>query len=323
MTLDRLLVAYVAAYGLVVGIVLGALVIVMTFHVTRARWPAVLMPLLLRVAAAAPVLVVLFVPIALGAGRLYPPHPWNALGFFLARAAVYLTAWTALSIALRRVRDPERLRAIAAPGLLVVAFTGTFAAFDWMMALEGGWVSTVYGLHRLSGGLLGAVAVVAVLAATERRAMNADVVHALGRLLLMAVVLWAYLGFFQVVLVWIADVPHESAFFGARMRGAYRVLAWVLFVGRFAVPLLLLLSRSFKRRPLPLAVLGAWLVVTGAIELAWLVLPARGDAHLHALDVVAFVVVSGAAAIGARLAGGAREAPTPAAVAESARYESP
>ncbi len=322
MTLERLLLAYVAAYGFVVGLVLGALTLVMTFHVTGARWPAVIMPLLLRMTSAAPVLVPLFVPIALAAGWLYPEHPWNARPFFLARAALYLAAWTILAIALRRIEDPVRLRKVSAPGLLVVAFTGTFAAFDWLMALEGGWVSTAYGLYVLSGGFAGALAIACILTAIEHPPMNAAHVHALGRLLLMAVVLWAYLGFFQLMLVWIADVPRESSFFGARSRGAFRVIAWMLVFGHFVAPFLLLLSRPLKRRALPLTAVAAWLVVMDAIDVAWLVLPARGDVSLHPLDAVPFVVVTAAAILWSRLSGPARRAPA-AAVAESLRYESP
>lgn len=322
MTIDRLLLGWVAAYGFVTGIVLGALVLVMTFHVTHARWAAVVMPLLLRVVAATPALILLFVPIALGATRLYPPHPWNALPFFLGRAALYLAAWTTLAVALRRIDDPARLRALSAAGLVVVAFTGSFAAFDWLMALEAGWVSTAYGLVRLSGGLMGAIAIACVLAAIERPPMHAAHVHALGRLLLMAVILWAYLAFFQLMLVWIADVPRESAFFGTRARGALRAVDWLLVVGHFGVPFLLLLSRPLKRHAVPLAVVAAWLVLMDAVECAWLVLPARGDVALHPLDAAPFVLESTVAVLWARFRGGVRRAP-PAVVAEALRYESP
>lgn len=322
MTIERLLLAWVAAYGFLAGILLGALVLVMTFHVTHARWPAVLMPLLLRVVAATPALIVLFVPIALGATRLYPPHPWNALPFFLARAALYLAAWTALALALRRIEDAARLRRISAAGLVIVAFTGSFAAFDWLMALEAGWVSTAYGLYRLSGGLMSAIAIACVLSAIERPPMHASHVHALGRLLLMAVILWAYLAFFQLMLVWIADVPHESAFFGIRARGAFRVIDWLLVVGHFALPFLLLLSRALKRRAAPLAVVAGWLVLMDAVDCAWLVLPAHGEVALHALDAAPLVLVSAAAILWARFAGSVGRA-TPEVVAEALRYESP
>lgn len=40
MMLERTMLAYVAAYGFVVGIVLGALALVMTLHLTNARWAA-------------------------------------------------------------------------------------------------------------------------------------------------------------------------------------------------------------------------------------------------------------------------------------------
>ena len=37
--------------------------------------------------------------------------------------------------------------------------------------------------------------------------------------MLMSVILWAYIAFFQFLLVWIANLPHEVSFYFARSRG--------------------------------------------------------------------------------------------------------
>lgn len=92
-------------------------------------------------------------------------------------------------------------------------------------------------------------------------------------------------------------------------------------LGHFAAPLLLLLSRALKRRALPLAVVAGWLVLMDATDVAWLVLPARGDVAIHPLDAPPFVVVSAIATLWARLTGGGRRAP-PAVLAGALRYES-
>ncbi|MDB5220344.1 MAG: hypothetical protein JWO86_8271, partial [Myxococcaceae bacterium] len=113
-------------------------------------------------------------------------------------------------------------------------------------------------------------------------------------------VLWAYIGFFQFMLVWVGDLPREVTFFVARSRGSFLVIDAVLVLGHFALPFLALLPRPAKRRAGTLAVIAGWLVLMDAVDVAWLVLPAGGD-HVRFLDAAPFLVVSGLAfAHGAR-----------------------
>jgi len=55
-------------------------------------------------------------------------------------------------------------------GLVVVALTLTFAAFDWLMSLEPTWYSTSYGVYVFAGGYLAALALVAVVGTSARAA---------------------------------------------------------------------------------------------------------------------------------------------------------
>ncbi len=358
----RALLAWVAAYGFALATVLGALILVMIFHVTRATWPMILRPLLMATCATMPIFALLFVPIAIGTRLLYPwarpeaatfqgeplsveisealehQRSWNQPTFFLVRAAVYLATWIALAVLLRRSdlargREPEgavglRQRRISAAGLPVVAFTLTFAAFDWFMSLEPGWVANMYGLYFFAGGLASAVSLVTLLAwasTNSGRVVGArpDHFHALGRLMLMATVFWAYIAFFQLMLVWIADLPRESSFYIARSRGAFSSFDALLLFGHFIVPFLALLSRPLKRRPDLLTVIAAWLILMEAVDVAWLVLPSR-SAGVSVLDLAPFLVVGGiAVAYGkGRLMGTARP-DLDATLTESLEYRSP
>jgi hypothetical protein len=330
----RALLAWVAAYGFGVGTALGALLLAMIFHVTGARWPLVLRPRLMSVATTLPIFAVLFVPIALGLHQVFPwardtshleapvqavlehQRMWNEPTFFLARSGFYLATWSFLALLLRRAdaahdRAPSTLtrarqRRISGAGLPIVALTMTFASFDWFMSLEPGWVSNAYGLYFFCGGLVSAISLVAILAWASQRSESEDTslgpshFHALGRLMLMSVVLWAYIGFFQFMLVWVGDLPREVTFFVARSRGSFLVIDAVLVLGHFVLPFLALLPRPAKRRAGTLAVIAGWLVLMDAVDVAWLVLPAGGD-HVRLLDAAPFLVVSGLAfAHGAR-----------------------
>lgn len=356
----RALAAWVAAYAFVLATVLGALILVMVLHVTGARWWRVLRRVVVAVAGTTPLLALFFLPIAGSLELVYPwasPAPdlpesvrhalehqeaWNHPRFFLVRSLFYLATWTALAVLLRRAdaassRAPTAAHAawerkLSAAGLPIVAFTLTFAAFDWFMSLHPGWVSNVFGVYVFTSGLLSALAVIAVASwmASIRGLTDgggADHFHAIGRLTLMAVILWAYIAFFQLLLIWIANLPGEVVFYTTRSRGAWRTVDVVLGLGRFALPFLLLLSRPLKRSPLFLAALGSWLVVTSALDFEWLVVPAV-SAHPSLADAAPFVCVFALAwAYGAHLVytrGRApEERPATAVQRDALRYRSP
>ena len=323
----RALLAWIAAYGFGVATVLGAMVLVMVLHLTDARWWLVLRRVFVATAGTAPLFVLLFVPIGAAFTIVYPweaPPPglsehaaevlehrrvWNLPGFFLARSAFYLATWTVLAVLLRRA-DAAHLehptsagvarseRTVSAVGLPLLGFTLTFAAFDWMMSLQPAWTSNVYGLYVFTSGLVSALAVLAIGSWLAARSglvpdgVGPDHVHAVGRLMLMAVILWAYIGFFQLLLVWIANLPSEAAFYLARSSGSWGAVDVVLFGGRVVLPFFLLLSRPLKRDPARLAIVGVWLVVMSVLDFAWLVIPSMG-AELALFDVLPFVCIGG------------------------------
>lgn len=320
----RALVAWLAAFAFVAATVLAAAILVMIFHVTGARWWRVLRRVFIAVLGTAPLLPIFFLPIAASLDLVYPwesppddlprhveralahQRAWNHPQVFLSRALLYLATWTALAVLLRRadaasLKEPSpanlrRERTISAVGLPLVSFTLTFAAFDWFMSREPGWVSNIFGLYVFASGLVSTLAVVALGSwlATRRDLVSGaspDHFHAVGRLTLMAVILWTYIAFFQLLLVWIANLPAEVSFYATRSRGAWTSVDVLLLFGRFVVPFLALLSRSLKRSPAFLAAAGGWLVVTSALDFEWLVVPAGGRAPSLA-DAAPFVCLS-------------------------------
>lgn len=322
----RALVSWIAAYGFGLSIALGGLALVMVMHATGAKWWRALRPVFYAVAGTTPLFALLFIPIGAGFASVYPwasppPHldaplreallhqqQWNAPLFFLARALFYLAIWTALSVLLRRAdaasvahaseESAETERRLGGVGLPILALTVTFASFDWFMSLEPAWTSNMYGVYVFTSGLLSALAAIAVgtwLAAGRGLldGVRADHLHALGRLMLMALILWAYIAFFQLLLYWIADIPREVTFYAARAHGMWAAVDWVLVFGRFALPFLLLLSRPLKRRPSMLAGVGVWLLLMGALDFAWLVLPSWYGARLSWPDAAPFACVTG------------------------------
>ncbi len=164
------------------GISLGCLAILMLQHATRGRWGLVLRHILEAAARTLPVSALLFVPVLLGMGFLYPwldpaqlqlpehpsheqqhvhdllvnKQPYLSLTFFLVRAVIYFAIWIGLAFVLTRLserneREPspalrQRLRTISGPGMALYGLTVSLAAVDWIMSMEPLWWSTIFGV---------------------------------------------------------------------------------------------------------------------------------------------------------------------------------
>jgi hypothetical protein len=120
-------------------------------------------------------------------------------------------------------------------------------------------------------------------------------IHALGKLLLVFVVFWAYIAFCQYFLIWIADIPEEVRWFYVRSRGAWGAAGILLIAGHFVIPFMLLLSRRFKRSSRALASLGVLLLVMHYLDLYWVIMPALHPERPHpsVYDVAAFIGIGG------------------------------
>lgn len=332
--------SYLAAFAFVLSVVLGVLIFSMLCRAMDATWELVVRRIEEAVIAALPALAVLFVPVVLGAGHIYPwagpwagptgaedPHlahllhhkePYLDLPFFIGRAVVYFAVWILVGELLRRWSlaterrgagsgagpDADALqargRALSAAMLPVVGLAVTFAAFDWLMSLQPSWFSSIYGLYFGAGCFFGGAALLTLLAHRARRARLSDELrpphfHALGRVLLAFVVFWAYIAFFQAMLIRMADNPEEVTFYIRRISGSWAWLTGLLVLGHFALPFFLLLPKAIKLRSGVLAGLSVWLLLMHYVDMYWLVLPALqpDGAAPHWLDLVTLLGVGG------------------------------
>src|SRR5437762_10546450 len=147
------------------------------------------------------------------------------------------------------------MQVLSAAGLVAYGLTITFASFDWLMSLEPHWYSTIYGVLILGGqGLSSLAFLIIVLAWLSARPpldriVAASHFHDLGNLMLAFVMLWAYFSFSQYLIIWSGNLPEEIAWYLHRLQTGWRVIGIGLIVFHFAVPFVLLLSRSIKRAP--------------------------------------------------------------------------
>ncbi len=272
--------AYLSAYQFYLGICLGCWVILMLYHLTGGAWGFLIRRILEAAMRTLPLLAVLFTPVAYGVGYLYlwaRPEvvAWSAQlrynhiylnkEFFWGRAALFFISWTAIAFIFEawsrrqdrtgNLRISRWNRLLSAPSLVWYGATITFASVDWVMSLQPTFHSTIFGPYYATGQIVSAMAFALVLLAwLAYRPPLADIIaletlNDLGNLLFTFLIIWAYMTYFQFMLIWIANLRDEVIFYLPRSRGGWQWVAWAVFVLHFAVPFFLLLMRDIKRNP--------------------------------------------------------------------------
>lgn len=241
---------WTALFGFYVATTAAAIALVLVFDLTGATWWHPFERTLVRLSRAAALGLVLFLPLVSSV-----PSPW--------RSGIALAVISVLALVARRA---------PAPSLIALAFALTVVAWDCLMTREPHWVSDVYGLYVFASGFC---AVLAFLAASAvRTGAKVEQLHALGKLFLCAILVWAYLAFFQLLLIWLPDLPREVGFYRARTSGNWAIATVLLGLGHFVLPFIVLLFRAAKRSPRALAVLGVLVLGACALDFAWLAVPA-------------------------------------------------
>ncbi len=307
--------SYLLAFMVCLGLSLGSMALLMTWHLTGGDWGVGIRRILEAAIATLPMMMVLFIPIILSA-YLHVNYTWASPeevkhsehiahqaaqylnpNLFLFRGILYFIAWGLLAYYLLRWSDVQdqppdralgvRFRAISAAGIVVYGWTLTFAVVDWVMSLSPEFTSTIYGLIFMVGqGLIAlclAVIVGHLLQKSEpmSEVLQARNFHDYGKLMLTFVMLWAYFSFSQWLIVWSGNLPDEIHWFLDRLHGDWGVVGFALIIGHFAIPFALLLSRSLKQHSGKLVVIAAWLILMRYLDLYWNIEPNFSKAHVH------------------------------------------
>lgn len=294
---------YLVAWLFWLGISVGGLGIALLHRLTGGRWGWSSSRPLVAAAGVMPLIAILFLPFVAGAAALYPfasseaqallnPHQQSyfELPFFYGRSAGYFAVWVVASIAVTHVYRRDGAGGMvgsgarkAAFGLVLVWLAATFAVFDWLMSLEPGWYSTIYGALHILGFAVEAFsfAIIARHFAGGPGVNSADSrTQDLGSMLLAFTMLWTYLAFSQWLIVWSGDLPEQNSWYLHRSQGAWAIAAPVLIVADFALPLALLLSRDIKGSSRRLAGVAWLLLAARLLDLTWSVVPACPEAGL-------------------------------------------
>jgi hypothetical protein len=300
---DRFFQAYLVAYTFWMGVIMGAMALLMVQHLSGGVWGIILRRPFEAAVRTLPIMTVLFIPIVFGMHSIYewslpeaandPAIQAKALYLnptsFIVRQVIYFAIWNVMGFLLTkwsaehdRTGDPgllDKLSKLSGAGLLIYGLTMTFAAVDWTMSVNPHWFSTIWGMLYVGGQGLSAFAfgicVLVMLAQTAplNRVLTNHHFHDLGKLLFAFLMLWAYLSFSQFLIIWSANLPEEIPHYLNRWENTWKFLSIFIVVGHFMVPYALLLSRDIKRNYGRLRIIATWLLFARLAEYFWHVAP--------------------------------------------------
>jgi len=317
--------SYLFAYLYWTGMALGCLAILLMHHVVGGKWGMLIRRLCEAGARTLPFMALLLIPVLFGIHILYPWARPEALHdpniqskaaylnipFFIARAVIYFAIWFLYTHLLSKWSDQQdrtgderligKMRAVSAPGLVVITLTTTFAFIDWIMSLEPHWFSTIYGAMFMIGEMLESfafvIALVIILSKISplKEYITPQHMHDLGNMMFAFMVLWAYLSFSQFIIIWAGNLPDEIPWYLSRLRGGWGWVALTIVIFHFAVPFALLLFRGVKRREDRLLRVCILLIVIRLVDVYWITEPAFFGKHIriHWVDFVTPLAVGG------------------------------
>jgi hypothetical protein len=301
--------AWLAAVTGWIGWPLGSLALILIHALIGGRWGLAIRPHLIAGIVTLPLLMPVLLPLLFVLHALYPwmhadvaAHLDNRFylnaAFFYGRGVVYLTVWFGLAALVLRAlchENPEFiLYRIAPPGLILLALTVTFAAFDYTLSMEPRFKSSIYGLLVGAESVLLALSAAVLGVTLAQPAERGETIESLGKLLLGLLVFWAYLDFMQLLIIWQSDLPHEANWYVRRTTGGWAVVAAVVASLHFVLPFFVLLWPQVQRSRRAMGWLAALLVAIEVPRAWWVVIPAASRT-LSLLDVAAMLAVIGMA----------------------------
>ena len=194
----------------------------------------------------------------------------------------------------------QRSQGVFAPCLLIAyAWVFSLVAFDFVMALDPHWFSTLAGAYYFIGNLLIGIAFLtgAAIWSRDRFQLQEYIgdrqLHDIGKLLFGFSILWAYMLWSQYLVIWYGDLPEETEFVAHRMHGSWAVPTWIVVAMAFVVPFVVLLSRRVKSHARGLTAIAGVVLIGMWLERFILVSPSIWHADGLPLGVLELLITAG------------------------------
>jgi len=229
-----------------------------------------------------------------------PNHFYLNAPFFISRYIGDVILWNAL--AAYALWLPRGLTQGIAPalswlsgiGLLVLAYTVSFAAIDWVLSLQPRFWSAIFPMVAGAGWFNTGLAIVLLIVALAMPDLaRQQHMVSLTTILLSTVIFWAYVEFCQFLIVWEADLGSEIPWYLHRIAGGWQGVTWLVAITGFLLPFLILVWSPAKRSRLVVTIACAIILFSRLLDIFWMVQPDITLRPGRWPDIAAMLALSG------------------------------
>ncbi len=152
--------------------------------------------------------------------------------------------------------------------LAVMPTVHTVVSYDFAMAIQPGWHSTIFGPYFVVGAIYSGIAAIIIAVIAFRHTLHleyyirAESLNGLALLLLLFSLVWDYFYFNDFIVTWYGQLPAEKAVLLTNTNGGGRALWWFMIFGNTILPFFTLWSRRIRTSP------GALLAICSIIEVS-------------------------------------------------------
>lgn len=281
--------------------------LVMIHHLVDASWSVPIR----RVTEAlscllSPTLLILFLPVAFLAPKIYPwlaggeeahthavvaKYPLFTTGGYYVSAAVLFGIWWLFTSRLRywsleqdktgAAICTRKMRFYSYLGIVFFALTVTLAAITWMKGLMDEWYSTMYGVCYFAASVwMTLPTVYCIVLILQKKGdlkglVGEKTYYFIGSLFFAFTVFWAYVNFAQYFIIWNANMPEETYWYVLREKGSWKYVGQIVIIfGHFFLPFLMLLRIDWKLKLSVMLPLTIWAWLMHFVDLEFQIMPA-------------------------------------------------
>ncbi len=147
----------------------------------------------------------------------------------------------------------------------------TIVSWDFAMALQPGWHSSIFGPYFITGALFSGVAAVLIVMIIVRKAMHLEYFirqehfDGMAKFLLLLSMAWAYFYFADYITSWYGQLPVEKILQNL-FAGAMSPLWYLMIFSNVVLPFATLWSKRIRRSKLALLIVAAFVVLGMYLE---------------------------------------------------------
>lgn len=173
--------------------------------------------------------------------------------------------WRGTQIQWRRLEKAVQIMAVII--IPVAVSVHTIVSWDFAMAIQPMWHSTMFGPYFVAGAIFSGIAALIMAMALIRKIFRLEAylqpIHFnnLGLLLLTMSLIWFYFTFAEYLTAWYGNEPDEKIVFASKVSGPYSLMFWAMVFFCFIIPAPIL---AIKRlRTITGTVIASMMIVVG------------------------------------------------------------